>query len=410
MKATNHIILMATVGLVSFSMAEENYQAFFAQTNHTPIPLLEIRARYEYGNQENKSDSNAATIRARVGLQSQDYNGFSGLIEFEATRTADTQSYNSGISGDSNKTAIADPESTELNRLQLQYKKDDHLAIFGRQRIILNNARFVGNVGWRQNEQTYDAVYYKNTMIENLAIEYAYLDNVHRIFGSDAAYNTQKWESDSHLINASYTGLKGHTFKAYAYLLDFENAAANSSDTLGANYEFKGALSDNYNVTAYAEFAYQQDAANNPLDYDAIYLHLMASVAREGWNGVLGYELLGSDSSNTGSFKTPLATGHKFSGWNDQFLSTPEDGLNDFYVGIGIPVPKVPMKLIYHHFWADNGSATYGNEIDYLAIRKINPKTTAIAKASYFIACNGNKGNSGDSDRFRFSVELNYKY
>ena len=28
----------------------------------------------------------------------------------------------------------------------------------GRQRIILNNARFIGNAGFRQNEQTFDAV------------------------------------------------------------------------------------------------------------------------------------------------------------------------------------------------------------------------------------------------------------
>lgn len=65
--------------------------------------------------------------------------------------------------------------------------------------------------------------------------------------------------------------------------------------------------------------AYQQDAGDNPVNYDAMYVHLMADLARNGWSGFLGYELLGA-GDGAGSFRTPLATGHKFNGWNDQFL------------------------------------------------------------------------------------------
>lgn len=409
MKVTNRIVLTAALALASTGFAKDDWskiKATFTSTNNTPIPMLDVRARYEYGNQDGLEASNAGTIRARVGLQSQDYNGFSGLVEFEATRAVDTGGYRSAPYNPPGRTLIPDPQSTELNRIQVQYKNYDNLAVLGRQRIIVNNARFVGNVGWRQNEQTYDAAYYKNTMLDGLAVEYAYLDAVHRIFGSEAPYNARTWDSDSHVLNAKYSKLKGHTFGAYAYLLDFENAAPNSSDSFGANYAFKGTVADDYTLNGYAEFAYQQDAADNPIDYDAIYLHLMASLAREGWAGTLGYELLGS-GDGAGSFKTPLATGHKFNGWNDQFLNTPANGLNDFYAGIGIPVPKVPMKLIYHHFWSDEGSATYGDEIDYLAVRKINPKTKAIAKASYFFA---SSDSPAYADRFRFSVELNYTY
>lgn len=409
MKATNRIVLMATMGIAATGWAENGLEKLmdtFASTNNTPIPLLDVRARYEYGNQDGLEASNAGTLRARVGLQSQDYNGFSGLVEFEATRAIDNSGYRDALYSPPGQTLIPDPESTELNRIQLQYKKNDNLAVIGRQRIIVNNARFVGNVGWRQNEQTYDAAYYKNTMVDGLALEYAYLDTIQRIFGSDAPYDARKWNSDSHVLNAKYGGLEGHTFGLYAYLLDFENAAAASSDSFGANYDFKGTVADDYKLNGYAEVAYQQDAGENPVDYDAIYLHLMASLAREGWTGTLGYELLGA-GDGAGAFSTPLATGHKFNGWNDQFLNTPANGLQDFYAGIGIPVPKVPMKLIYHHFAADEGSATYGNEIDYLAVRKFNPKTTAIAKASYFMA---SSDSPAYADRFRFSIELNYKY
>jgi hypothetical protein len=35
---------------------------------------------------------------------------------------------------------------------------DDWLARLGRQRILPEDQRYVGGVGWRQNEQTYDGV------------------------------------------------------------------------------------------------------------------------------------------------------------------------------------------------------------------------------------------------------------
>lgn len=413
MNTKTTIAVSAALGLASIGSAEngtELIKGMFDQTNHTPIVLLDVRARYEYGEQENLDAANASTIRARVGLESQDYNGFSGLVEFEATRAADSMSYRAGnVHGNPAKTVIADPESTELNRIQLQFKRNDNTAIAGRQRIILDNARFVGNVGWRQNEQTFDALTYKNTMVDGFTFYYGYLDRVNRIFGSEAPKGTltDDFESDSHLLNVAYTGLEHHKFVGYAYLLDFDNAVANSSSTAGANYTFSGTLADEYKLSAYAELAYQQDAADNPFDYSAMYYHLNASVAREGWSGILGYEILGSDDGVI-AFRTPLATAHKFNGWNDQFLTTPAGGLHDFYAGIGIPVPKVPMKLVYHYFGADDSSATYGHEFDAVGSYAINKNLKSIAKLSYFAAADDVADYS--NDRVRFSIELNYKY
>ena len=50
-------------------------------------------------------------------------------------------------------------------------------------------------------------------------------------------------------------------------------------------------------------------------------------------NLTLGYEVLGSDDGKKG-FATPLATGHKFQGFADKFLTTPNDGVQDLYVGV----------------------------------------------------------------------------
>jgi hypothetical protein len=373
-------------------------------TNHTPNILLDTRARYEYGDQLESDVSHAATLRARVGLESQTYNGFSGLVEFESTHSHDTDSYIGA-----GKTVIADPESTELNRAQLQFSCEDNTVIAGRQRIILDNARFVGNVGWRQNEQTFDAVSYKNTMVDGLSVYYAFIDQVNRIFGSNAPNGSpaDDFDSESHLFNASYSCPKGgHKLTVYGYLLDFDNtgaAAAASSDTFGLSYDFKGKVAEDYTVNGHAEFALQQDAGDNPADYCAPYFHVNGKLAREGYSTTLGVEVLGSDNGAT-AFQTPLATGHKFNGFNDQFLTTPADGLKDLYLGIGLPVPKVPVQLIYHYFMSETGSMHYGQEFDAVAAHALNKNTKAIAKLSHYDA------EDFGEDRTRFSVELNFKY
>jgi hypothetical protein len=123
------------------------------------------------------------------------------------------------------KTVIADPVGTELNRAQVSYSGNGFTGIVGRQRILLNNRRFVGNVGWRKNEQTYGAFTLKYVDTENGFIGfYGYIDKVQRIFGDDApATAMREFKSDSHLLNGSLLLESGVKLGGYAYLLDFSN-------------------------------------------------------------------------------------------------------------------------------------------------------------------------------------------
>lgn len=46
---------------------------------------------------------------------------------------------------------VSDPEGVEINRAQLTWTGlPDTEAVLGRQRIVLNNGRFVGNAGWAE--------------------------------------------------------------------------------------------------------------------------------------------------------------------------------------------------------------------------------------------------------------------
>ena len=64
---------------------------------------------------------------------------------------------------------------------------------------------------------------------------------------------------------------------------------------------------------------------------DTNYFALEGGAVVSGVTLALGNETLGSDDGNA-AFETPLATKHKFNGWADKFLGTPDSGLSDTYV------------------------------------------------------------------------------
>ena len=204
-------------------------------------PTIDIRTRYEFADLDGFDPSNAWTFRERLGLKTMSWNGFSAMIEGEFSQAA-VDHYNGGAPGatpfDPTKSLIADPETNELNQAFLQYDGFDTIARIGRQRIIYDNAAFIGNSGWRENEQTFDAISLSNKSIPGLTLNYAYIDQVNRVFGSDANAplvpgftNVCDIGSSVHLFNASYTGFEGLTLGAYAYIMNFENVGAWDNNT-----------------------------------------------------------------------------------------------------------------------------------------------------------------------------------
>jgi hypothetical protein len=348
-----------------------------------------LRARAEIADIDGAGKSQAYTERLRLGYGTKPFYGFKLFAEFEDTRSADDDLYNAaGLNGEPTKTVIADPENTELNQFFAQYTHDYAGARVGRQRIILDDARFVGNVGWRQNEQTYDAYTLSSSPIENLNLFYSYLDDINRIFGPDSG---RDFESDSHLLNASYAikcddGADYGNITAFAYFLDFRNSDANSSNTLGLRYAGKAPISEDYSFGYALSYANQKDAADNATDYDAHYYSLEGSVARKGWGSLgAGYEVLDSDDRKGGRFRTPLATLHAFNGWADQFLVTPVAGLEDVYAFLGFALPyKIKGKIVYHWFYSEEGSSDYGEEFDVVASKTITKNFSVLGKIALY--------------------------
>jgi hypothetical protein len=78
--------------------------------------------------------------------------------------------------------------------------------LLGRQRINRTNQRFIGGVGWRQNEQTYDSLSLGYQFNSKLNGYYAYVAQVNRIFGPDSGSPPEDLDTKIHLIDLDYTG------------------------------------------------------------------------------------------------------------------------------------------------------------------------------------------------------------
>jgi len=152
------VALSVTTGI---SFGEENVSLLDAIVGGAPTANL--RLRYEHADADGAEAADAVTLRTRLGYRTLPYHGLRGFVEFEdVTSLVDDDQYNqAGLNPrGAGKTVIADVEGTELNQafLEMTCPVTEGVIKAGRQRLILGNARFVGNVGWRQNEQTYDAI------------------------------------------------------------------------------------------------------------------------------------------------------------------------------------------------------------------------------------------------------------
>ena len=223
-------------------------------------------------------------------------------------------------------------------------------------------------MGFRQNEQTFGALRVGTTYLPDTDIGYTYLEEAHRIFGRDSAVG--RLEMSSHAIRVQYSGLDFLTVTPFALLLDYDLASQdrNSSATLGALLKGKYELDKPWAAHYMASVAHQQDYGENPVDFDLWYYALEPGLSYDFVKVSLGYEVLQGDG--TQGFRTPLATGHKFNGLTDRFLTTPADGLQDLYLKLDLKVPGedllsgISVKGSYHEFWAARGDTHYGSEWD----------------------------------------------
>lgn len=341
----------------------------------------DVRYRYESVDQDGfAQDAHASTLRTRIGFKTGLYRDFQGNIEFDLIGNIGADDYNDSVNGKTQYPLIADPATEELNQFWISWSGlPDTTIKAGRQTINLDNQRFVGAVGWRQNDQTFDALMIENKSIKDISLQYGYIGRVNRVFGHD--HPLGDYDSRIHLAHASYAVAPWLNIAGYGYWMDFDLAPASSSRTFGTRLTGEAPITEGWIFAYEAEAATQDSYGKNTTDYDDSYYHLSPALKHGGLTLGLGYESLGGNG--TSAFQTPLATLHAFNGWADKFLTTPGDGLDDIYGKISYKISDTHpwldttvLDLVYHDFNAEDSNRDYGTEWNLQASRTFKLEDT----------------------------------
>jgi hypothetical protein len=364
--------------------------------------ILEVRARYETVDQTRtatlKDEASAFTVRTRFGWETAEFAKVKGLIEFEDVRQAGPEHYAVNVPGvttaplngadKARYPVVNDPDVTELNRLQLTWTPSAALQLTaGRQRILLDDQRFVGNVGWRQDEQTMDG-FRADLALGRFKATYAYVTHINRILGE-----LKDWDSDSHLLNATWSPAEALRLQGFVYALDFGNSAVNSSLTKGVKASGKTWVSL-FQLAYNATYAEQSDYHGNTPNFDLAYWGGDVAATFDIYTVKASYESLEGDG--TRGFTTPLATVHAFQGWSDAFVSPGGnksfvDGIEDANLTFNAK-PRfkrtywfnTDVLLRYHDFNDQKTGADLGREWDVQLTAAINPKLSIQFKYADF--------------------------
>ncbi|WP_353661928.1 hypothetical protein [Hydrogenimonas sp. SS33] len=404
---------------------------------------IEIRPRYEYVDvdKNNKDEANALTVRTAIGVKGGlfDVDGLNFQLQgMSVDHFGWVNDYNGKTSGDPKYEVVADPAQTRMTQANISYTYEGFTGILGRKMVVLDNARFIGNVGWRQMPQTYDLVAAAYSW-EGLNLLGAYVTRVNKVVESHL-------DTNSVLLHANYKFMPELDVTAYDYMI------SNLMDHIGIRATGTFDLSD-MKLKYQAEYAYQKDPTmdddEEPFgqkniqdfvnDNDADYFNIAADLLWNNFTIGAGYEYLGaadgSDNDKGLSFNTPLATLHAMNGWADVFLAgTPQQGLEDLSFKLAYNAGEYGKLMGVYHIFSSvddfdklNGGTSddLGSEFDVAYNYKITKDLGLLLKGAWYskgdegaVAIDQGKAakgigatkNIGWNDVTKYWVQLDYKF
>lgn len=345
-------------------------------------------------------DAEADTLRLRAGFKHAFGRDWTGFIEAEGVAELGDR-FNSGANGQTQYPLVPDARALEVNQAWMDWRGTSFGTRLGRQRIVLDNARFVGNVGWRQNEQTYDAVQLAWEPIGDLQIQGYWLGTVHRPAGDNAKDPlARERKLDGRLLRTQAT-LPNGALVGYGYWVEDREVRSASTRTLGLRWTSAWPFHEGWKLGTTLEAA--QQAPYAAASGGNTYYGLVEPRIEYGpYTLRLGWERLGADMDR--AFQTPLATLHAFNGWADKFLTTPADGLEDRYVatqgGLSVAGRSGTWQVAFHDFQSDRGT-DYGREWDVSLGIMLRPGLVPLVKLADYRS----DGFARDTRKLWFQVE-----
>ena len=357
-------------------------------------PTLELRLGYEYNNLagNGRAAANGLNLRTRLGYRTGNFHGASAYIQFHnlSNLVEDFSFTRAGQThGNQGRDVIADPDGSRIQQAYLDIATIPGTTIrLGRQEIILDDARLIGNVDWRQNGQSFNAAAVSNRSLPDLTLYGAFINQVNTI-----TLDTLPLDSLV-LLHGNYTGIPGQKVTAFCYLLDTEVEAPTARDSATYGMRFAGKLSRLKYAFDYArQQDYQEGEGHRGNMFDAF---LGSGLGRI--EAGAGYSYISGRNGSHRPFDTLFSTAHKFNGWADEFLATNggtlNDGLQDMYLQVGTKIAGNKVLVVYHYFdTTENNSAAdphfdkpYGDEFDALVSRTFTKHVSALLKYAYYDA------------------------
>lgn len=387
-------------------------------------PMTNFRLRYESVDQVGLSDpAHAFTLRSLIGWQTAPLHDFSLAAQLtdvhEFNHDFNDRADNLSEPGKANNPNIVDPGFTDINQLYVDWTgiKNTKLRL-GRQQLNLDNVRFIGDIGFRQNMQVFDGVSLVNKSLPDTELFAAHFDKVRQV-------NTARRSGNIEIVNAKYRISASEALIGYGYFIDVANLSQNgqpaagpsaassvvsagnglgasqdltpsattdaSSKTFGLRLDGARKVSDHWKLLYTAEYAKQDDYRAGSALIDAHYYKFGGGAMYDGWSIRLDHEELSSNGGQY-AFQTPLGTNHLFQGWADVFLVTPRQGMRDTFISLAGGIEKAKLYAEYHVFKSDTAYDTlngqlgnkYGTEFDASVAYPFSQKLTAKLEYAKF--------------------------
>jgi hypothetical protein len=376
-------------GLIASVVAAET----IAESNHE----WDWGSRARYANVDANNSGQSASLLVRGNLHSHWRDWFDTFVEVDAVGSAFKDDHSDGVRFNG-QPLLQDPPGTEFNQAFATLNTDQFLLHLGRQRINLDNQRFVGGNGFWQNEQTFDALFSQFKLASNSRFTYSYIANANRIFGEDADKNNPgrgplpsgitpprppafygDHEQHTHLTHVEWNEWDYTRVTAYAHRMENLDMPAASNATYGASYSVNYKI-DRVKYRVQLEAAQQDrfDLGRNQLPYylvDAgIGINTVELIAR--------YEVLGENDGV--AFITPLGSNHKFEGWAGVIGNTPNTGVRTASLGVLWRASPIRLETHYLFFKDDVRGQAIGEEWDVdIAFRPIRKHNLSLRLAHF---------------------------
>jgi hypothetical protein len=270
---------------------------------------------------------------------------------------------------------LPDPEYTGFNRAQFEYDIADSLTVrVGRQRVALDNQRWVSDNDFRQIPQLFEGVTAISSAIDNVELQAGRYRRIRSTSGSNDAATLM-------VAHAAWNPTPAHAIAAFGYWHDqprtvnFTGFANNSYRILGIRAEGTAWPGNAWDLIYTAEIAHQDPYAGGDARIDARYWRAGIGAAAPAWTARFDYEVRGSNGGRYG-LQTPLTDFYGFNGWTLHFFTVPQQGLRDGWVTGRWEWRMLTFYAEAHRFRSDFGSLDLGRELDVGVTAKLLPNAT----------------------------------